>query len=334
MAKVTSITDVYPIDSDVKRDEGGKPVLDEWGFVIPDRESNADALRSVMRTFFSSGVFADEGDELAVTSSGGTWSVGTGVAIADGLRIPVKKPAEVISQGEIGTGQYAYIIIAARFETNYRDGAIYAVVADSTTYEPVRDGSTYELVLARVDWRGEIRDLRLDPSMCGAAAPFMDVDTDSFMLALYTALSQFNLNIGDVVALPVGSDPEVVVRKPDEAGGDVYIDFKLPKGVKGETGATGAQGPQGEQGPRGIQGPKGETGATGPQGPQGIQGPKGDKGDKGDPGESGVYTQMSGFFAVGVDPDGSLFATYADGGEAPPISLDGDGNLVYDIPEE
>ena len=238
MAKVTSITDVYPIDSDFKKDEMGKLALDEHGFVIPDRASNADALRDVMRTFFSNGVFADRGDELAVTSSGGTWRVGTGVAMADGLRIPVKEPAEVIGQEEIGAGEYAYVCIAGRFETHLRDGGIYPVVTSSPAYDPVRDGSTYELVLARIDWRGTMTDYRLDPSMCGVAAPFESIDTDSFMLELYTAVSQFDLNVGEVLSLPSGSTPEVVVRKPTMAGGDVYIDFGIPRGAPGESGQS------------------------------------------------------------------------------------------------
>ena len=118
-----------------------------------------------------------------------------------------------------------------------------------------------------------------------------------------------------------------------------------PIGPKGDAGAIGPQGPQGATGPRGEQGPQGAQGSagpTGPQGPQGKQGatgpqgPKGDKGDKGDAGpkgESGVYTQISGLFGVGVSPEGDLFVTYADGGERPPISLDEDFNLVYEIPE-
>ena len=325
--RTVSITGVYPMDSKVVE-------LDDDGLPVYDRAYNASDLRKFMSLSVTDGVFADYLDELTPRQSGGQWSVSAGAAMAGGLLIPVDEPVAVVDQADIGSGQYAYICVAARFDSSLRDGAVYARISDSSSEQPVRTESVHELVLARVDWRGTMTDLRMDNDMCGPVTAVCQPDTDSFMAELYTAVSQFNLNIGDVVAGPVGSDPEVVVRKPDEAGGDVYIDFKLPKGVKGETGATGAQGPQGEQGPRGIQGPKGETGATGPQGPQGIQGPKGDKGDKGDPGESGVYTQMSGFFAVGVDPDGSLFATYADGGDAPPISLDGDGNLVYDIPEE
>ena len=113
-------------------------------------------------------------------------------------------------------------------------------------------------------------------------------------------------------------------------------DLRGPTGPKGATGATGPAGARGERGQTGERGPQGPTGPTGPQGERGPQGPKGDKGDKGDAGpkgESGVYTQISGLFGVGVSPEGDLFVTYADGGERPPISLDEDFNLVYEIPE-
>lgn len=235
MAKVTSITSVYPMDSVVSSGEDGLPVY--------DRSYNAADLREVMSAFLSSGVFADRGDELAVTESGGTWSVGTGAAFAGGLYVPVGSASEVIDQDELSTGQYAYVVLAARLDTGYRDAAIYAVVTESPSYSPVRDGSTWELVLARVDWRGGMSDYRMDPDMCGPVAPFEAVDTDSFMASLHTALDQFNLNVGTVQSLPSGSTPTVVVRKPTEAGGDVYVDFGIPRGAPGEDGRDGESAP-------------------------------------------------------------------------------------------
>lgn len=237
MATVTSIEGVYPIDSRIVK-ENGKPKLDENGLIEVDRKFFAGKLREVMSIFLTDGVITKRGDCLSVTQSGGVWSVGTGSAVANGLYIPVDEPAEVIAQSEIGTGQYAYIVVAGRFETDYRDGAIYPVVTTSPSYQPVRDESTYELVLARIDWRGGFADYRLDNGMCGAVAPLEEIDTDSFMLELYTAVSQFNLNVGEVSSLPSGSTPEVVVRKPTMAGGDVYIDFGIPRGAPGSPGQS------------------------------------------------------------------------------------------------
>lgn len=230
MATVTSIKTVYPMDSYMTTGEDGLPVY--------DRAYHAADLRTVMKTFLTDGVFTDMGDCLSVTEEGGTWSVGTGGAMADGLFVPVESAMEVIDQSEISTGQYAFIVIAARFETDYRDGAVYSVVSSSPAYAPVRDGSTWELVLARVDWRGGLTDYRLDASMCGAVAPFEPVDTDDFMLELKTAVSQFNLNVGEVSSLPSGSTPTVTVRKPVTAGGEVYVDFGIPRGAKGEPGQS------------------------------------------------------------------------------------------------
>lgn len=230
MATVTSIKTAYPMDSYMTTGEDGLPVY--------DREYHAADLRTVMKTFLTDGVFTDMGDCLSVTEEGGTWSVGTGGAMADGLFVPVESAMEVIDQSEISTGQYAFIVIAARFETDYRDGAVYSVVSSSPAYAPVRDGSTWELVLARVDWRGGLTDYRLDASMCGAVAPFEPVDTDDFMLELKTAVSQFNLNVGEVSSLPSGSTPAVTVRKPVTAGGEVYVDFGIPRGTKGEPGQS------------------------------------------------------------------------------------------------
>lgn len=87
----------------------------------------------------------------------------------------------------------------------------------------------------------------------------------------------------------------------------------------------------------GAQGPKGATGAAGPTGPQGPEGLKGDKGDKGDigpQGASGVTAPASGFFTLQVDPNGDLYAVYADTATASeaPVSYDqATGDLYYTI---
>ena len=119
-----------------------------------------------------------------------------------------------------------------------------------------------------------------------------------------------------------------------------------PQGVKGDTGetgpkgATGAAGPTGPQGPKGDTGPAGPTGATGPTGPQGkqgiqgAQGLQGPQGPTGQQGASGVTAPTSGFFTLQVDPNGDLYAVYADTttASAAPVSYDpATGDLYYMI---
>lgn len=247
MATVTSITKVYPMDSVVSAGSDGLPVY--------DRAYNASDLRQVMASYLGDGIMADEGDECAVTSKDGTWSVGTGAAMADGLLVHVDEACEVLSQSELTTGQYAYVILAARFDTAYRDAAAYAVVTTSSSYAPVRDASTWELVLARVDWRGTLTDYRMSDSMCGIALPFATLDTDSLMLELSTAVSQFDLTVGAVTSQEPGTTPTVTVHKPDAAGGEVSIDFGIPRGATGAKGADGDDiavyiNPAGEEPPK------------------------------------------------------------------------------------
>lgn len=81
----------------------------------------------------------------------------------------------------------------------------------------------------------------------------------------------------------------------------------------------GAQGPAGPQGKQGIQGVQGLQGPQGPVGPQGA---------------SGVTAPTSGFFTLQVDPNGDLYAVYADTATASeaPVSYDpATGDLYYMI---
>lgn len=237
--RTTSIIKAYPLDSSspVEFDE-------DTGLPVYDRAYNAVDLRRVMALMLTDGVYPDDGDELEVTASdGGTWSVGTGTFVANGLVTRVASPAAVIDQSDIPTGSYAFVIAAGRFDSNTRDGAIYPIVVEVPSYAPQRTESVWELVLARIDWRGEMRDYRLDPAMCGAVAPVLPVDTESFMAELRTAVSQFNLNVGTVESLPSGTTPRVTVRKPEVAGGLVYIDFGIPRGAPGKDGEDGTAPP-------------------------------------------------------------------------------------------
>lgn len=116
--------------------------------------------------------------------------------------------------------------------------------------------------------------------------------------------------------------------------------LKGDKGDKGDAGPAGEGGPTGPQGPKGDTGPAGPTGATGPTGPQGkqgiqgAQGLQGPQGPTGPQGASGVTAPTSGFFTLQVDPNGDLYAVYADTATASeaPVSYDpATGDLYYMI---
>lgn len=116
--------------------------------------------------------------------------------------------------------------------------------------------------------------------------------------------------------------------------------LKGDKGDKGDVGPSGEGGPTGPQGPKGDTGPAGPTGATGPTGPQGkqgiqgAQGLQGPQGPTGPQGASGVTAPTSGFFTLQVDPNGDLYAVYADTATASeaPVSYDpATGDLYYMI---
>lgn len=321
------ITKAYPLDSVVTgEDEDGLPVY--------DRAYNAEDLRAVMRTMLSDGVIGDKGSELAVTADGSGVYVDTGCAVIDGLQFWMEERAKILDRSDITASKYAFVIAAARFDSAYRDVEVTAAVVSSQEYEPVRTASRYELVLARVDWRGGVRDLRPDPAYCGFAAPFAPIDTSTFTKRVDDALKAFDIQAGNVVTLPPGSDAVASVRKVEGEG--AYLDFSIPQGVQGATGETGPQGPQGVQGPAGATGPSGRdgrdgqdgaTGPTGPQGPQGVQGPQGPKGDKGDAGASGVTTPASGFVTFSVDGAGDLWVETPGDEPTSAWELDGDGNL-------
>lgn len=112
------------------------------------------------------------------------------------------------------------------------------------------------------------------------------------------------------------------------------------RGEKGDAGAAGPTGPQGPAGPTGLTGstgPQGPVGPVGPQGKQGIQGAQGlqgPQGPTGPQGASGVTAPASGFFTLQVDPNGDLYAVYADTttASAAPVSYDpATGDLYYMI---
>lgn len=63
----------------------------------------------------------------------------------------------------------------------------------------------------------------------------------------------------------------------------------------------------------------------------GPQGPKGDKGDKGEPGDNGLVTLEPGYFGMKVNESGHLILLINDGKPVPPLRVDENGHLVYEI---
>ena len=231
----TSFTTVYPMDSKTSQGEDGLPVY--------DRAYNASDLRRVMGAYLTDGVFAADGDALAVKPVGDGFTVGKGSAMAHGLYIEVGHAVEACKLAEIGSGWYAHVVLAARFDIERRDAAVYAVISQSPAYTPVRDASKWELELARVDWRGKVTDMRLDGAACGLVQPFEPLDTDALLSELHTAVSQFDLRVGSITSLPAGATPTVTVRKPEVAGQPVVVDWGIPDGKTGAPGKDGDTAP-------------------------------------------------------------------------------------------
>lgn len=226
---VHSILNAYPMDSMVSE-------IDADGLPVYDRPYNADDLRDVISRMVTDGIYPDYLDEMAPSLKGGAWYIGCGGAIADGLYIPSAEELKVIDQTDIATGQYAYLCVAGRYDINARDGAIYARISENPSEQPVRTDSIYELILARVDWRGSLTDLRASSSMCGIVSAVNKIDADSFMTELKLAVQRFDLEVGNISTLPPGTTPEVTIRKPEMLDGITYIDFAIPRGPKGDPG--------------------------------------------------------------------------------------------------
>ena len=80
---------------------------------------------------------------------------------------------------------------------------------------------------------------------------------------------------------------------------------------------------------------KGELkGDKGEKGDRGIQGEQGQRGERGPQGISGVIVPTSGYFALEVNSaTGDLYCVAEEGAKAPTFSMDGNGNIYYEIKE-
>ena len=237
--KPTTITNGFPFDSEWSGE-------DKDGLPIGDRQYYADDLRRAMKTMLHDGVIADYGQEMAVTCDTTGVKVAPGSAIADGILFDLRETANPMARAELATGHYYFVVAAVRFDLAYRDVELTVVDIQTPEYEPVRTASRHEIVLARVDWRGAVRDLRPDPKYCGFASPFMPLDTSTFTTTLDEALKNFDVRTGKTTTTAPGTQAAVTVRKVEGEG--TYIDLSVPRGDRGERGPAGKDGKDGTNG--------------------------------------------------------------------------------------
>lgn len=237
--KTTTITNGFPFDSEWS-------VEDKDGLPIGDRQYYADDLRRAMKTMLHDGVIADYGQEMAVTCDTTGVKVAPGSAIADGILFDLRETANPMARAELATGHYYFVVAAVRFDLAYRDVELTVVDIQTPEYEPVRTASRHEIVLARVDWRGAVRDLRPDPKYCGFASPFAPLDTSTFTTTLDEALRNFDVKSGKTVTTAPGTQAAVTVRKVEGEG--AYIDVSVPRGDRGPEGPAGRDGKEGTNG--------------------------------------------------------------------------------------
>lgn len=237
--KTTTITNGFPFDSEWSGE-------DKDGLPIGDRQYYADDLRRAMKTMLHDGVIADYGQEMAVTCDTTGVRVAPGSAIADGILFDLRETANPMARAELATGHYYFVVAAVRFDLAYRDVELTVVDIQTPEYEPVRTASRHEIVLARVDWRGAVRDLRPDPKYCGFASPFAPLDTSTFTATLDEALRNFDVKTGKTTTTAPGTQAAVTVRKVEGEGS--YIDLSVPRGDRGPEGPAGRDGRDGASG--------------------------------------------------------------------------------------
>lgn len=237
--KTTTITNGFPFDSEWSGE-------DKDGLPIGDRQYYADDLRRAMKTMLHDGVIADYGQEMAVTCDTTGVKVAPGSAIADGILFDLRETANPMARAELATGHYYFVVAAVRFDLAYRDVELTVVDIQTPEYEPMRTASRHEIVLARVDWRGAVRDLRPDPKYCGFASPFAPLDTSTFTTTLDEALRNFDVKSGRTVTTAPGTQAAVTVRKVEGEGS--YIDVSVPRGDRGPEGPAGRDGRDGASG--------------------------------------------------------------------------------------
>ncbi len=237
--KTTTITNGFPFDSEWSGE-------DKDGLPIGDRQYYADDLRRAMKTMLHDGVIADYGQEMAVTCDTTGVKVAPGSAIADGILFDLRETVNPMARAELATGHYYFVVAAVRFDLAYRDVELTVVDIQTPEYEPVRTASRHEIALARVDWRGTVRDLRPDPKYCGFASPFAPLDTSTFTTTLDEALKNFDVRTGKTTTTAPGTQAAVTVRKVEGEGS--YIDVSVPRGDRGPEGPAGRDGKDGTNG--------------------------------------------------------------------------------------
>lgn len=175
----------FPWDSIVTEMKDGYPVY--------DRAYNAQQWREIYQTFFSDGVFVDDGDAFKVTPYNGmTVKVSPGRCNIKGTF--GKEESERVLQLPAATSQDRIDTIVLRWDANLEarsiDLYVHQGVASATPVHPTltRTESVWEIALCDVYvTKGAtsissiyLTDCRHDNERCGFVAPFEELDLKSF----------------------------------------------------------------------------------------------------------------------------------------------------------
>lgn len=194
---------VFPVDSIVTR-------LGDDGLPIYDRPYVSADLREVYASFFSNGVFMDDGTSLQVVSADGGMNVvvKAGTCHMNGA-FGFETEQRTLQLDAASTSLDRIDTVVARLDLGIDARSIDLYVLKGTpAADPVRRNLTrnetvWELGLADIYLpkgiaaisQSRISDTRLETSRCGAVAPFAEFDTT----ALYDQLKQATANAVDAM---------------------------------------------------------------------------------------------------------------------------------------
>ena len=176
-------------------------------------------------------------------------------------------------------------------------------------------------ILGHYDTLADLQAAHPDPNVGETYEVGESVPYDCYVYTYVESTGNFGwLNQGEIHGVtgptgPTGADgftPQVsVTRTVIQGRNGVMIDVLGPTGGTINfvyDGSTGIQGPRGNTGP---------TGATGPTGPTGLPGIN--------------YVEYGMYYFRYDSDDGHLYVGVAEGAAPPPLSIDGNGHLIYEI---
>ena len=157
-------------------------------------------------------------------------------------------------------------------------------------------------------------------------------------LGNHAAISAYGIAVANGFRGSVKEWLESLIGPRGERGEAFTYDMFTPEQLQDLTGPTGPEGPQGERGPaftyadftpEELEGLIGPAGPTGPEGLQGTQGPTGPTGPTGADGITVALESM--YYFRYDDEDGHLYVGVAEGADPPPLSINADGHMIYEI---